>query len=114
MLLSCPECGWPQEEGLGVEARCDLCGWKGQATDRLILTGELVQFPQMLERLRSLFQFIANELSVSLGKKLIHFGLITPEQASVPLLASVTRAAARAAFQAVVRELFLQEESDAS
>ncbi len=109
-MLICPSCGWPHDEVLvGGPTRCDFCGWAGSSTELLRASGELSDYPQIIERLKALSQAISTDIGPELAKRVVHYGLIERDPSFAPLLASVTKNACNAAFKSILMDLFPQK-----
>lgn len=107
LMLICPSCGWPHEGSpLGGGVHCDFCKWSGDAAELLRISGELSDYPQIVERLKALSQAVSTDIGKRLAQLVVHYGLIQADPSFAPLLATVTRNACNAAFKSVLLDLF--------
>lgn len=115
-MLICPQCGWPRDERdilADTAVSCEYCKWTGVSTALLRAEGDAAHDAEVIEKLQYLIDFIAREPAAKIGVELVSIGLVprTFDAANVARLARITRAVSRAAFRAVVMEIF--EVSDA-
>lgn len=106
-MLICPACGWPHEGSpLGGPVRCDFCKWTGDAADLLLISGELSDYPQIIDRLKALSQSISSDVGKRIAELVVHYGLVQADPMFAQLLATVTCNACNAAFKSVLFDLF--------
>lgn len=106
-MLICPACGWPHDEVLVAgPTRCSFCGWAGASSDLLRASGELSDYPQIVERLKALSQSISTDIGPELARRIVHYGLIERDPTFTTLLATVTKNACNAAFKSILMDLF--------